>query len=72
MTEPMAHPRTICARCIHPSFEYGNWICFASPLPRAIDPVSGRETPFSVNADEPSSGVTLTMLPGAFMPIAVI
>ena len=51
MTEPMANPRTISAQGAHHSHEYGNWICLASPLPRAIDPVTGRETPYSANAD---------------------
>ena len=46
---PMANPRTICANCVHYAYEYGNCICLASPLPRAIDPVSGRENPYSYN-----------------------
>ena len=48
---PMANPRTICANCTHFSYEYGNCICLASPLPCAIDPVSGREMPYSVETD---------------------
>ena len=48
---PMTNPRTVCARCTHYAYEYGNCVCLASPLPRAIDPVSGREMCYDFEAD---------------------